>query len=65
MTKVHATLMTVWDEKFDTDMVILANFTTGEDGKLKISFLKQFLDGFYLMKMTESLKANGFPVPGA
>jgi len=65
VAKVYATLTAVWDERFDTDMVILAKFTTGEDGKLRISFLKQFLDGFHLMKMTESLKANGFPAPGA
>jgi len=63
--QIHATCTTVWNEAFETDLVILANFVTGEDGKLRISYHKQFMDGFYLTKMAESLKANGFPAPGA
>jgi len=46
-------------------MVVLANFRTGEDGKLRISFMKQFLDGFYLTKFAQSAKANGIQLPGA
>ena len=45
-------------------MVIFANFTTGANEKLRITSIKQFLDGFYLMKMIESMKANGFLVRG-
>jgi len=62
-TQVHETCTTVWGETFETDIVILATFSTESDGKLRISSFKQFLDGFHVTKMGDAMKANGIVMP--
>jgi len=61
--QVHETCTTVWGETFETDIVILATFSTEADGKLRISSLKEFLDAFHVTKLGEALKANGIVMP--
>ena len=62
-TQLHETCTTVWGETFETDIVILATFSTESDGKLRISSLKEFLDAFHVTKLGEALKANGIVIP--
>jgi len=57
--------VTTWGESMESDMVVLAHFRTGEDSKLRISFLKRFVDAFAMAKHAESIKANGIQLPGA